>query len=93
MKIIELNESDLLLDDLLEIARQETVILRKAGNEGFVLAPVDEFALEVELLRNNEEFMAIWMSFSNKKLRFLLKMWRKNWVCKGKTPHTAHFLA
>lgn len=58
MKIIELNESDLLLDELLEIARQETVILRKAGSEGFVLAPVDEFALEVELLRNNEEFMS-----------------------------------
>jgi hypothetical protein len=58
MKIIELNESDLLLDELLELARQETVILRKAGSEDFVLAPVDEFALEVELLRNNEEFMA-----------------------------------
>jgi hypothetical protein len=24
---------------------------------GFVLAPIDEFALEVELLRNNKEFM------------------------------------
>lgn len=58
MKIIELNRSDFLLDDLFEMARQETIILRKAGSEGFVLAPVDEFALEVELLRDNEEFMA-----------------------------------
>lgn len=58
MKIIELDETDIVLDELLEMARQETVILRKTGSEGFVLAPVEEFALEVELLRNNEEFMA-----------------------------------
>lgn len=47
----------MVLDEILEIARQETVILRKAGSDGFVLAPVDEFALELELLRSNEEFM------------------------------------
>lgn len=58
MKIIELNRSDFLLDDLFEMARHETIILRKDGSEGFVLAPVDEFALEVELLRDNAEFMA-----------------------------------
>jgi hypothetical protein len=58
MRIIELNEAQIFLDELLEIARQEMVILQKADNERFVLSLVDEFALEVELLRNNEEFMA-----------------------------------
>ncbi len=57
MKIIELSESQILLDELLETARRETVILQKADNERFVLSLVDEFALEIELLRNNEEFM------------------------------------
>jgi hypothetical protein len=47
MKIIGLDESHASLENLLDIAKQETVILRKAGNGGFVLAPVDEFALEV----------------------------------------------
>ena len=58
MKIIELSESQILLDELLEMARQETVIIQKADNERFVLSLVDEFAFEVELLRNNEDFMA-----------------------------------
>lgn len=58
MKIIELNESQTSLEELLDMACQETLILRKPGTGGFVLAPVDEFALEVELLRNNKEFMA-----------------------------------
>jgi hypothetical protein len=58
MKIIELDASSVLLDELLEMARQETVILKRADNERFVLSLVDEFDLEVELLRNNPEFMA-----------------------------------
>jgi hypothetical protein len=58
MKIIELTGSTIPLDELLEMARQEIIILQKANNERFVLTLVDEFALEVELLRNNDEFMA-----------------------------------
>jgi len=58
MRVIELTNSKNSLDDLLEIARRETVILRGASHEGFVLAPSDEFDMEVELLRNNKEFMA-----------------------------------
>jgi hypothetical protein len=58
MRIIELNGSQMLLDELLEIARQEPIILQKTDKEQFILSLVDEFALEVELLRNNKEFMA-----------------------------------
>jgi hypothetical protein len=58
MKVIQLGESPLSLEELLDTASQETVILQKAGNGTFILAPVDEFDLEVELLRENEEFMA-----------------------------------
>lgn len=58
MKVIELENSHASLEDVLELARSETVILRQANNRDFVLAPVDAFSLEVELLRNNPEFMA-----------------------------------
>ena len=58
MKIIELDQSHTDLEELFDFAGQEPVILWKAGHEGFVLASVDEFALEVESLQNNEEFMA-----------------------------------
>lgn len=58
MKVIELSGSQILLDELLKIARREPLILQKDNNEKFILSRVDEFALEVELLRNNKEFMA-----------------------------------
>jgi hypothetical protein len=58
MKIIELDASPILLDELLEMARQEVIILKRADNERFVLSLVEEFDLEIELLRNNPEFMA-----------------------------------
>ncbi len=57
MKVIELTPLRNSIDELLEIARQEAVILRKANHPGFVLAPIGEFDLEIELLRNNKEFM------------------------------------
>ena len=57
MKIIELGKNPASLHHLLNMARSETVILRQSHSVDLVLAPVDEFALEVELLRNNTEFM------------------------------------
>ena len=44
------------LDHSLE--KTKRIILRKPGSEGFVLAFMDEFALEVELLWDNGEFIA-----------------------------------
>lgn len=58
MKVIELPQTPTSLDELLNIARRETIILRQSNDVSFVLAPIDEFVLEVELLRQNEEFMA-----------------------------------
>lgn len=58
MKVVDLTASQNSLADLLKIARQEAVILRGASHGGFVPAPIDEFDMEVELLRNNQEFMA-----------------------------------
>jgi len=58
MKIVELADSEGTLRDVLELARSETVILRQPDNVDLVLAPVDGFDLEVELLRRNPEFMA-----------------------------------
>lgn len=57
MKIVELHKGDV-SDEILDLARRETIILRNARKESFVLAPVDDFALEVELLRHNSQFMA-----------------------------------
>jgi hypothetical protein len=58
MKVIELTQKPISLERLLEMAGQETVILRQANQKEFVLSAVDDFDLEVELLRQNKEFMA-----------------------------------
>ena len=67
MKLIEIGNSRISLDELLEMACKETVILRKPDSNDFVLTTVDEFDLEVELLRNNREFMTYLEELSNKK--------------------------
>ena len=58
MRVIELPDTPTSLDELLNIARRETIILRQSNTVSFVLAPIDEGTLEVELLRQNKEFMA-----------------------------------
>ncbi len=58
MKTIELTKTYMTIEELLEIADGEVIVLSHSGNRKFIVAPVDEFDLEVESLRNNKEFMA-----------------------------------
>ena len=57
MKTVELSKKTVTLDQLLEWASQESVIIRRNGEE-FILALVDDFAAEVESLRDSDEFIA-----------------------------------
>jgi len=67
MKVIELAGNHNSLEDFLEMARQETIILRKANSQDSVLATIDDFDLELEVLRNNKEFMAYLDTLSEEK--------------------------
>ncbi|OQX28131.1 MAG: hypothetical protein BWK80_01610 [Desulfobacteraceae bacterium IS3] len=73
MKTIELTEHHLTIEDLLEIAADETIILHQSGKRGFVVSPIDDFALEVELLQNNKEFMAYLDEISKEKASITLE--------------------
>ncbi|HEX9654795.1 MAG TPA: hypothetical protein VGA99_13895 [bacterium] len=57
MKTIELSKKPIALEQLLEWASQENVLIRRNGEE-FILALVDDFEAEVESLRHNDEFIA-----------------------------------
>lgn len=57
MKTIELNKNPVTIDQLLELASRENVVLRKNGEE-FIVAIVDDFDAEVECLRHSKEFLA-----------------------------------
>ncbi|MFB8788597.1 MAG: hypothetical protein U7123_07035 [Potamolinea sp.] len=76
MKIIELKSGQLTLDEVMELAKSEAVILRKANGELFALASVDDFEVEVELLRKNAEFRAFLKELSQEKATTSLKSLR-----------------
>lgn len=63
MKVIELDQSHS-LDEVVDLAQDELVVLRKSDGSVFALSHVDDFAVEVELLKNNTEFMALLQQLS-----------------------------
>jgi len=67
MKIVELVNGHPSLDEVIALAKQELVVLRKADGSVFAVSEVDEFAVEVELLKNNPEFMSFLRQRSQEK--------------------------
>jgi hypothetical protein len=57
MTVIELSESHPTLDEVIGLARGGVVVLRKPDGSAFALAPLEDFEVEVELLRNNPDFL------------------------------------
>ena len=57
MKVIEMERGKPSLDALIGFAKEELVVLRQPDGSVFALAQVDDFEVEVELLKNNPEFM------------------------------------
>ena len=59
MKLIELGQRPPTLDEVIGMASDELVVLRKADGSVFAVSQVEDFDVEVELLKNNPEFMAL----------------------------------
>ncbi|HAG85255.1 MAG TPA: hypothetical protein DCL61_29940 [Cyanobacteria bacterium UBA12227] len=77
MKTIELSQSNLTVIQLIELAEQETLILIKPDGTEFVLSAVDDFVAEVEVLRQNQEFMEFLAQRSRSTKRLSLLEARK----------------
>jgi hypothetical protein len=58
MKVIELGPQHPSLEEVIGIGKTELVVLRQPDGSVFALSQVDDFDLEVELLKNYPEFMA-----------------------------------
>lgn len=58
MKTIELTAPLPSLNEILQFALNENVLLKNQNGEEFVLASLDDFEAEVESLRHNEDFIA-----------------------------------
>jgi hypothetical protein len=57
MKIIEVSENILNINEILNSAGTENIILKISDGREFILAEIDSFDRELELTRQNEELM------------------------------------
>ncbi|MCL0060769.1 hypothetical protein M1N88_02695 [Dehalococcoidia bacterium] len=53
--------------EVMKLADRELVVLRQTNGKVFTVSPVDEFDVEVVLLKNNPEFMALMEELSQEK--------------------------
>jgi hypothetical protein len=58
MKVIELVNGSPSLDEVIDLAKKQLVVLRRPDGSVFALSEVDDFDVEVELLKHNAEFMS-----------------------------------
>lgn len=77
MKVIELDQAQPTLDEVIGLAHDEIVVLRKPDGSVYALSSVDNFAVEVELLKHNAEFMALMQQLSHEKATISLEDLRK----------------
>lgn len=64
MKVIEVESIKPTLAEIMDLADRELVVLRQKNGKIFAVSQVDEFDMEVELLKKNPEFMAFMQELS-----------------------------
>ena len=57
MKTIDLSQNPITVQQLLDLASHENLLLRRDGEE-FIIASIDDFDSEIESLRYNAEFIS-----------------------------------
>ncbi|MBW4552583.1 MAG: hypothetical protein KME35_15960 [Aphanocapsa sp. GSE-SYN-MK-11-07L] len=76
MRIVDLENGELSLDEIMVLVENQAVVLRKPDGAMYALAPVDDFDVEVELLKKNTEFMSFLKELSQEKATISLKSLR-----------------
>jgi len=77
VKVIELKHVDPTLDEVMGLAKDGLVVLRKRDGSVFAISEVDDFDVEVEILKNNPEFMTFLGQLSQEKAAISLEDLRK----------------
>ena len=77
MKIIDLEHAQPTLEEIMGMAQDELIVLRKPDGSVFAMSHVDDFDVEVKLLRNNPEFMAFLKKLSQEEATISLQDLRK----------------
>jgi len=77
VKVIELAGAQPTLNEVIGLAKQDIVVLREPDGAVYAVSQVDDFDLEVELLRNQPDFMAFLRQLSGHKAVISLQDLRK----------------
>jgi hypothetical protein len=77
LKIVELTTIAPALAELLDLAGEETLILKTSEGREFDLAEVDDFDTEIALVCQNEELMALLAERSHEKKTYTLQQVRE----------------
>jgi hypothetical protein len=77
LKIVELTTIAPALAALLDLAGEDTLILKTSEGREFVLAEVDDFDTEIALVRQNKELMALLAERSREKKTYTLQQVRE----------------
>jgi hypothetical protein len=77
MKVVELGRGNPTLEEIVDLAKNELVVLRQPDGAVYALSLVDDFAVEVELLKNSPEFLAFLAQRSEEKPAISLEELRK----------------
>jgi len=67
VKTIDLSSTSVSVAELLDLARNDSLLVKTERGDSFVVSPTDEFATEVELLRRNHTFMTMLDKFKEEK--------------------------
>lgn len=77
MKTIKLSNNPLNLEKVLKLASKENIILKSLEGREFILAEVDDFDREIELVRQNQELMRFLDNRSKETKTFTSEQVRK----------------
>ncbi|TMQ34184.1 MAG: hypothetical protein E6K70_08980, partial [Planctomycetota bacterium] len=87
MKAIDITKSSPTLSEILRIASEDNVILKTAEGRQYVLAEIDDFAEEVNAVRQNKAIMQMLKERSREPATLTLRQVREQLqVKKGKQP-------
>jgi hypothetical protein len=75
--VIKLAETHPTLDEVIGLAKDGIVVLRQPDGSAFALAQLDDFEVEVALLRNNPDFLSFLKRLSREQASISLEGLRK----------------
>jgi len=77
MRTVDLSSETISATELLDMARKDHLLVKTASGDSFMVSPADEFATEVELLRRNHAFLAMFDEFKEDKTTISLEQVEK----------------